>query len=41
MINEIREVAEKGKMLYNFGQISRDEAVEMIMPYINACNKKS
>ena len=41
MTNEIKEVAEKGRVLYNSGQISRDEAVEMITPYINACNEKS
>ena len=40
MLN-LKEQAEKGKALYKTGQISRNEAVEMVAPYINAFNAKS
>lgn len=40
MLN-LKEQAEKGKALYRSGQISRNEAVEMVAPYINAFNAKS
>lgn len=33
--------AEKGRVLYNSGQISREEAKEMIMPYVDAFNEVS
>lgn len=38
---QLKEQAEKGKALYRTGQISRNEAVEMVAPYINAFNAKS
>ena len=41
MSDELLVEAEKGRILYNQGMISRREAVEMIMPYINALNKRS
>lgn len=40
-IEELKENAEKGRVLYNHGNISREEAKEYIMPYINAFNEKS
>lgn len=40
MLN-LKEQAEKGRALYRTGQISRNEAVEMVAPYINAFNAKS
>jgi polyhydroxyalkanoate synthesis regulator phasin len=41
MLDNLKETAEKGRILYNRGEISREEAKEYIMPYINACNEKS
>lgn len=37
----LKEHAEKAKVLYKGGHISRTEAVEMVTPYINAFNEKS
>lgn len=38
---ELIDMAEKGKILYNSGQISRNEAKEYIMPYLNMANERS
>lgn len=36
-----REMAERGKMLYNNGLITREEAKEMIAPYAKKFNEAS
>lgn len=41
MYDELKRNAEKGRVLYNNGEISRDEAIILIMPYIDTFNKKS
>ena len=38
---ELQSQAEYYRDLYRLGQIDRDKAKEMIMPYIYFCNKKS
>lgn len=40
-MEELKERAERGKTLYNRGDISREEAKEYIMPYIEVFNEKS
>ena len=37
----LKERAENGRDLYKMNHISREEAKEYIMPYINAVNAKS
>lgn len=36
-----RERAEQARILYNSGKITREEAKEMILPYINKFNEAS
>ena len=40
-MQDIKDIAEQGRILYNSGQISREEAKQMIMPYIEAFNNKA
>lgn len=40
-MKELKECAEKGKILYNSGVISREDAKELIMPYIHYYNEKA
>lgn len=40
-IKDLKEVAEIAKKMYQFGRIERNIAKAMIMPYLNAVNKKS
>ncbi len=40
-MEELKENAERGRILYNSGEISREEAKELIMPYIDAYNEKT
>lgn len=40
-VKELRDTAEKGKMLYRASQISIEEAKQMVMPYLNAVNKRA
>jgi hypothetical protein len=37
----LRSVAEYNRELYRAGQITREEAKEKIMPYIDYCNEKA
>lgn len=39
-IDELRLQAEEGRLLYNSGLISREDAIERISPYIRAYNEK-
>lgn len=40
-VRALQERAEKARILYNLNKITRGEAKNEIMPYIDACNKKS
>jgi len=40
-MEELKERAEQSRVLYNRGEITRDEAKEYIMPYINTFNERS
>lgn len=40
-IRDLKEVAEIAKKMYQLGRIERNIAKAMIMPYLNAVNKKS
>lgn len=40
-MDELKRKAEEGRILYNRGDITREQAKEYIMPYINAFNEKS
>lgn len=40
-VKMMRQQAEEGRSLYRIGEIQVDEAKEMVMPYLNAVNKKS
>lgn len=40
-MEELKRKAEEGRILYNRGEISREEAKEYIMPYINYFNDKA
>jgi hypothetical protein len=40
-MDQLKVNAEKGRVLYNSGQISREEAKDLIMPYINTFNEKT
>lgn len=35
----LRDLAEEGRMLYRSGYATREEAKELVMPYINHFNK--
>lgn len=41
MRDELKRQAEKAKVLYYNGHITREEAKAQIMPYINAVNERS
>lgn len=38
---QLKNIADEGKYLYKIGKITREEAKEKIMPYIQAFNEKS
>jgi polyhydroxyalkanoate synthesis regulator phasin len=38
---DLKEQAEKARVLYNAGEISREEAKELIQPYLDQVNAKS
>ena len=40
-IQELKLIAENARYLYTIGHITREEAKNDIMPYINAINKKA
>ena len=39
--DELRSVAEYSRELYRAGQITREEAKEKIMPYLDHCNERA
>jgi hypothetical protein len=40
-IKELMIQAQESRVMYQLGKITRDEAKELIMPYINKVNEKS
>lgn len=40
-MNELRNKAEKYRILYNLGECEREEAKKYIQPYLDAVNLKS
>ena len=38
---QLRDQAEKGRMLYRSGNATMEEAKELVMPYINHFNNRS
>ena len=40
-VKMLKDKAEKGRILYRTSAVDIDEAKEMIMPYINAVNKRA
>lgn len=40
-VKMMQQQAEEGRSLYRMGEIQVDEAKEMVMPYLNAVNKRA